>query len=441
MTLQVGRVTGLRPDPGWTRSGDTLTSSGVFQTTGPLKRDPAEIDVRRMQVQNLVDNPDEEFYPVRYAGDPSIDGYYRVLDSSVSALGPIRNGAGRWSITLERVHDSANPRQETAFMSGFRTPDPQFSPAITGARRFIATAPVDGTVDLDYPDGYVVRTIDSVDGPLVTLLNPTGLNSNSFAGSWRYSSTPEAHYQGGCLLEQKIGSTWWPVIGRQPVGRLTEWRISNGLVRFGTGPTVGATYIEGAYGTGLWDAPAEVCGGEGSSALATAGLAATTESLTSSTVTRAEVTILRNDPDAVVVAYDAPERFRRTFSLRRGAMCVEFVPQMTVGNLSTSNPLWRQAGLAFVDGRAFTSLAGATATNTGIESAAGANGRYVLIGGQNMRVSGSAVPVTWMFTTSVPTGLLGIGYRRIAGTNPPTELEVVHSLIGGVWAKTRLVVR
>jgi hypothetical protein len=425
MTLQVGRVTGLRPDPNWSRSGDTLTFSGTFKTD--QYRDPAEIDVRRMQVQNLADNPDEEFYPVLYAGDPSLNGHYRVLSSSVSALGPIRNGSGRWSITLQRHPDGRNARQEVATMYAVR--QNFWIPAVTTSTAILTATALDSSRDLSGSSGVTPNLYEWLTPDGAILVPWRGSVNSARREAVSFTTGPDTHYVGACLLEEKVGDKWYPVINRIPSRDLTLWRISNGLIRVGPSSTAPGRLVCEGWNGSTWD-QAVVSATDGTNPAAGGWVGTFDEN---DAVVNAEMTIARNDLDAIALHYDGPDSFRRTVSIRRGALCVELIHK---GQLA---PAWDPEGLQFVPTTTTVDLSNPDA---GIEQAAGTGGRFSLMGIRLMANSNASGLTVGTLGGSNDGKVYAIGYRRLVGGGDlPTQADVIASMLCPVWSKTRMVVR
>lgn len=411
MTLTVGRVTGLHPDRDWERDGDFITLSGVFDTA--VYRDEAEVDVRRMQVVNLANNPDEEFVPVRWASDPSIDGFYRVVDASVSALGPVRNGAGRWSLTLERSYNAANPRMETVYMAAVRANGLSITSTSSGALGAVPsiadTADIDTSNSQGSAGNFAIRAC--IGGNVLAARLST--LSAALRGSVLFSAGPGESAVGGCLVEQRIGSNWYPVVGRQPFGPLREWRISNGIVRLGTAPVAGPLSFElWRADTQTWNAVELVSTLFG---ISTAGASSV----------RANLSVIRNDDDAAVVRCDLGTS-AETFAIRRGVTFAEIdshsglLPDLGFSTPTASAPL-------------------ATAT-MGLRSGDINGDRFILA--SNQPVTNNVTTGTITRSGSGPgTYLVGAIYKGSAAAAPYTQAEVIADMFTAVWAKTRLVVR
>lgn len=406
MTLQVGRVTGLRPDPDWSRSGDTITWSGTFSGTAD------QVDVLRMQVVNLAGNPDEEFVPVLWSGDPSIDGYYRVLDSDVSSLGPVGNGSTRWSITVERLANTANPRMEIAYMRAPRANDHSITPGSFGTIAALPTDTDTSDVDLTFAVGNVIATRTCVGGS-VNLFRDT--ISAAARGAVLFSTEPDSYDIGGCLIEQKIGSDWYPVNGRQPVGRLLEWRISNGIIRLGTNANVAQLTFERWNGA-TWN---------------TVDLTGTR--LAGFGSTRHAMTIIRNDVDAVVVRCDSAGTSSapgyRMFTIRRGCLHADIVMahpgQLTFGFATTTastalspSTLGLRSTATQANGDAWF-LACTETCSSNLTTGTLTQG----INGPNL--------TTFIVGAAAPSG----------GSSPNRLSDVLDDVFTAAWAKTRLVVR
>lgn len=104
MSLTVGRVgidVPLETPAKWDQAGDRVSVAGQLIANSAIGA-----NVLRQQLAAYAVGDDEDVVPVTWVEDPTVDGYYRVLASSVSAR-PASLFAHLWDFTLEleRVAD------------------------------------------------------------------------------------------------------------------------------------------------------------------------------------------------------------------------------------------------------------------------------------------------------------------------------------------------
>lgn len=224
MRLQIGRLRGdlaLLNVKRWNRDGERVDIAG----STPLDR--AESLIVQERILGLVDNLDEEIVPVTFDANPAVDGYYRVLGARVE---PYRFPLGRfpWSMSLQRVSGFAAPLMETVIVGALRTN----TVGITTANA-VSSVGVPDAVSEFYDDtlgGATLFTRTAADGvvQLARTISP-------YSRRQRFSILPADYYKAAATFE--VGSTLRTVVGAQIGSELSNWRISNGLIRLSFAPT------------------------------------------------------------------------------------------------------------------------------------------------------------------------------------------------------------
>jgi hypothetical protein len=227
----------------WDVSGDEVKASGYIGNS-----DRSLIALARQQIIGLTPpESDERVVPVTFSSDATQDGYYRVVDTSVGMdAGRYTAKSLPWSASLVRVPHFQLPQVEVRSVGAVRgnvdsitvgstLPTVGFPGSLltlTGAQTSTANqyASNNGNVSVDYDAAYLDRLT-------------------------YYRVTPTNFYNGACAVEQKIGSTWYPIVGREVKAAATDVRVNNGLIRLGaytdgtanlSGIQMESTYASGA---------------------------------------------------------------------------------------------------------------------------------------------------------------------------------------------------
>ena len=365
MTLTVGRC--VLPDPSNVdASGDFLSLSGFFYSTATTAANrAAEAQARSAQLMGMVDNPDEDVFPLVWSSESMYDGFYAVEDASWSWLndGSSRAAVAAWSLTLRRTRS-----QHVASLSGVAAGSYRgtFPGSVTNVPVTIQSGATDSVDSFTGPDGFVVVRGEAT------------MATSSYSDSWTADVTVEGYYVGAVRLEALAAdSEWYDVVGTVFPRGSTQWRLSNGRVRFtcdlSTGVIAPAIYD---VTPGEWQDCAPITGnsfviGEAASPI---GNRATDE----------PPAIIRNDGSGVVLKAASHNLY-----LRPG---VDF---LEISYYSTTV----KRGLRFNSSTAATALPTA---NSGVyQSAADANGNYVTIGSTPIMTNN--VTNGRMYTTSAPT--------------------------------------
>jgi hypothetical protein len=234
----------------WDLDGDQVKASGYIGNT-----DRALLALARQQIVWLAPpETDEQGVPVTFSSDATQDGYYRVVDCSVPMdVGRYTAKSLPWSASLVRVPHFQRPQIQVfslgavrgnvdSFIAGNVTPTvgyPGSLLTVTGATSSVPTsyASNNGDVKIDSDAAYH---------------GTAGLES-------LYRVAPTAYYNGSVSVEQKIGGTWYPIVGREVKADAVDVRVNNGLIRLaaytdGTATSSGIQ-IESVYSSGtLWGA-------------------------------------------------------------------------------------------------------------------------------------------------------------------------------------------
>jgi hypothetical protein len=334
MSLQIGRCTITNDDiEAWPLSGDRVRFGGALIGT-----DLAHFQALRQQIIGLGDDQDEPIVPVIWTEDPAVNGFYRILNTTVE----LRQAAlvsfwGRYQVELERVGGWAAPMHEVNLLG-----DDRFNNigVATGGDAWIA---VPGTVT-EFYDGRTTPALfgnqmaarTTATGPVNFWWSLTNLTT-PINDVIRYVMPPADNYVGAATLEFGAGN--YPLVGRQVPATFTPWRMSNGLVRVTPSATAGAIDVAHYDGTG-WDTAKTYRFYSGNT------YGASAQQFLTSII---GVTVLRNDPAAVtlrlalsftdVAPFGGPDNWQTavTLTLRRGSRYVEggwsFAP-------SPGNLLW-----------------------------------------------------------------------------------------------------
>ena len=195
-------------------SGDLVTISGDLDCASY-----AELTVRRLQLNGLLDNPDEETFPATFVDMPELDGHYFVESVSVgSSPVMIMSPTVPYSVTLRRAADAHAPRAEISWQPITRSNQH----SLVGARRIVRRRDQPGWSGAGSP-GDVRTTWDGYSTYSV-------LGSDN-AGQW--SAPASSWYGAGCAIEIEAAGTWYPIHGRDidPSVTPSRIRITSGLVR------------------------------------------------------------------------------------------------------------------------------------------------------------------------------------------------------------------
>lgn len=422
MTLTVGRC--VLPDPSNVdASGDFLSLSGVYYSTATTAANrAAEAQARSAQLTGMVDNPDEDVFPLVWTSEAMYDGFYAVEDASWSWLndGSSRAAVAAWSLTLRRVTDGNAPLVEIAWTAIRRKNYHSIAPAAHYVRR-----------RRDQP-GWQSRGTGWTDAARPT---SDGFDLYAMSNSVNQTNTAahlgvaDEHYPAAASIEVKgADGTWYPWTGREVSAAAADVRVTNGVVRFGVTST-------GTVRHELWDG----------TAWDTFDFGVSVSPLSPSYYDCdlwSEPTILRNSLDTVVLRYDARPTSDADYETLAGSASV------TVTLLA--GELWAGLGVITPGINTYVTVAAATTTAStaitgGLRATSNnANGnRYVI-----------ACPTS--FTTGLADGSLSpaavananavqfmvaqsLGGSSATGRN--TEANIIQDYIATANVRTRIVAR
>jgi hypothetical protein len=294
MTLTIGRFTTAAPFD-YDESGDMLTINGDIMPTSDQVN---SMTAARVQLLGMVDG---DVLPVTSTEYSTLDGYYRV--SGVVQVTPLpvtlSNGTCYYSISLERVANGyARPALELVTIDTYRATG-SFNPGTSTAYVWLPTARTWAE--------SVVALSRTTDSGAVGPLTPAGASDC-------YGLAPSDHYDGAATIEFLLGSTWWPLQGKQvPSGAVDAVRIGNGLTRL-TWRSDGDIEID-AYASASW-------GSAGS--LGDFRMAATSNAYTTLITPASTPTVLRNDVEVCALRFPTTDTSNVgrsiDISIRRGEL-------------------------------------------------------------------------------------------------------------------------
>jgi hypothetical protein len=229
----------------WDVDGDLVRAQGYIENTS----DDLTALARQQLAGMSPPETDEQVVPVTFAEDPYQDGFYKVTAGAV-AMDVNRRTAHSlpWTASLVRVPHFQRPEIEVRSLGKVR---PNVDTITSGS-----TVPTVG-----FPGGLLTITGAQTSTPNQYASNngtvSVDYDATYFNRQTYYRVAPTAYYNGACTVEQKIGSTWYPVVGRQVKAAATDVRVNNGLLRLsaytdGTANLSGIQ-MESTYSSGtLW---------------------------------------------------------------------------------------------------------------------------------------------------------------------------------------------
>lgn len=189
--------------------------------------------------------------PVTWDDNQAVNGYYAVTGGSVTPIDDSVLLGWEYELDLQKLPGGhALPRIESILQGGYR---PNAHIANTARVSGAFTAGVDPVAEWHVPAGAIEiampsATMGSPDftATVYDTIRVMGFPSGQTTIVGRYAVAPVNYYQGGCLIETQVGSTWLPVVGTQlVVTDPTKLRISNGYMgaMFGTASDFGVTFF------------------------------------------------------------------------------------------------------------------------------------------------------------------------------------------------------
>lgn len=317
MSIKIGRAgrdatIPLNSPRRWSVNGTTVELDGAL--TGDTL---GELIILRAQVNGLIANRDEPVVPVTWAGDPSVDGFYRILDGGVQM--PARGlAAGKLDYRLRMEKVSTYPDIQSKMVgSAVRTNAHTIAKGST-----VPWWAVPDDAVMDYIPNASSATRATETGTVKVWYRTDGTVLYDRTNRWACAAAD--FYDGACRFEvTPDGTTWCALAGRTlPASHpVFGWRINNGLVRVSVTAGDGLVTVE-HYISGSW-------------------LVSKTYKLTVTTTPTTigsfrTVTVRRNAPECVTVTLGldqsngaVPAAVTVDLTLRRGALWVEGVMSRT----------------------------------------------------------------------------------------------------------------
>ena len=310
MTIAIGRAgrdSGLELNSPayWSVNGDDVDLGGALTATDSY----AKLVILRLQVAGLADNRDEPVVAVNWTGDPSVDGYYEVLDASVPM--PARGLAARKLDYRVRLRRLAVHPDISSVISGNAVRANSHGLLKAATVPWWAT-PADATMDHVTGASSATRVTDS--GSVKVQYTTDGTLLYNVVRRW--ACLPSDYYDGACRVEVTDGVSWYAAVGRPNILTVDSWRITNGLVRVSYGGGNGLLLVEHYVGS-AWS------------------VAKTYKLTYTSTPTTlgafSTVTVKDNRPECVTVRLGlerdstAPYQMNVDLTIRRGALWCEGV--------------------------------------------------------------------------------------------------------------------
>lgn len=422
MTLTIGRV-GLpagKGGDGYTlEDPHTVDRQSRQVTLQGLHTASTQTDLmwRAQQVLGLVRGDDDRVVPVSCSSEPSLNGFYRVLDAAVVHDRGTVHAAGylEWAVQLEELTAWRLPRIEYPTDYGLRVNS-------HGITAFDATVAVPGAMKM-YSAPFMSNLDTSrpvADGSAVVVVQGAGSTTPGASGTGKLVIPADEYYHGGCRVEANTeGATWRTAVGRMSFPAPGTLRLTNGLVR--------ATIVYGTAGTSdldvewwdgtQWDAATdfylEGVGTHGELAFYSAE-------------------ILRNTPERVVVRFSTEMSSISNgvvtvdFSLRRGSRWLSCLCEAATAPATG----WRAGFGASTASTAFAAGTGANAAVRRTTNNAGGN-REIITGPAATTLDAANGRVT---TGSTVQAMLMIGCEvggsaAVAANTAANQLEEAYGFV------------
>jgi hypothetical protein len=413
------------------QSGSIVTLSGDFWCDTY-----AELTARRFQLLGMVNNPDEDVFPL-FSTDGALEylnGFYRVLDASVGSTTTMSEAPTvPYTITLEAVGVTCVQEITTnAF---------QRHPSLTPTDFDIGAYLTDRHVLVGALQSFTSFTREWEGGVNATIIrgNPFTLPALPASLSLTYSRPPQSFYDGMCRVEiQGDDSAWYTLVGREvPPWAAGRWRITNGITRLRPAETIGNLVYE-VYASSGWEgyefSGVSYRGGtyhDDPLASATAG-----------TLRWVVPAIVENSPHRVSVSFDVvtpPFSFggRQTFTIRPGRNFAEYFHSLS-SNLGGTSGSARGLRMVPVTAGSTSGLTEAMQAN-----ADDANGNRFVFASYNI----SADTTNGRFFIDTTTGgffqpiMIGIVKNGSGAATNDTAVNVVLQWAPGVTQQSQVVIR
>lgn len=404
-------------------SGDVLSVGGDVVLAGSSRADAGR--AVRHQIVAMNDNEDEPFVAVQWSQDTTFNGFY-WLRSITCDMGQMHltDGLLAWQATLERVTGGQYSPLESICSWQLRTNNRSVT---SGTFSGVAVpqhglpssvwdyGPVSGTVSGAQSTISGSTTLGTGFGSIVTVTNVT-VPANGIYG---WSVVPTNYYYGACAVTNTVGAATGQLVLGRPADILTNWVVSNGMVRF---------YIENVNQTltvETWVGGAWVSVNATNYRFQSGG----------TTIGYQSMTVLRNSPECVIV------RLSHNVSSTKLRIYVDLMllraSQMVYGYISTpttsSNwPTSATMGIQTTASVAATAITGGFRATTADASGS----RFVLVTGAPACTDTVATGRT---VTSASTNSLSFGIT--SGTSTTLAQNNAYELFAQRSEVTRVVAR
>jgi hypothetical protein len=407
MTVTIGRAVLDDAVSNVQQQGDLLSFDVTITnaTTGGLVSSGQAV---RQQLLGMMNNEDEDVFPVLSTDDPSWDGYYRVQSINVEPF-PVflSSGAMRASFALQRVGGGyANPAIENYVVSRVATnahgiTSPTYALAISHPRG-PASIQLDRT---GLPDATFLRQPIGIWGEINNYYD-TGSNFEGYSIAY---SDPSEYYTNDCRIQYSGGGV---TVGRQfpPIAINETWSMSNGFIW--ALPSGADNEID----VGVWDPVAmsvETFAVRAGTISAGSFTASTTHSIVGASVAPI---VLRNSPETISLRVtNGVGEPTFTFTMWRGSMIL----QVTVDTPTAAN-----VALGIAPTAAGTNITGGVRTT----SNNGSGNRFVIL--NRAAVTTSTTHTAAAATTATTRSVFGIAVQRggSSATNPWQDSDLLQQL-------------
>lgn len=184
--------------------------------------------VLRQQLGGLVDSPDEDFVPVTWADQPEVNGYYRVISTSVSSFADGSfDGIYLFTCELEKVQGFAAPLIETICLGKTRSlPSGGWGPWVSRRATGIPFS-AQGYAEYRTDTGELLQN-----WPSATREGESGkvdiYSITADSVIQQYYVPASKYYEAAATV--LVGAPLRVAVGRQVSNDSRSWKLSNGLI-------------------------------------------------------------------------------------------------------------------------------------------------------------------------------------------------------------------
>lgn len=364
-------------------SGANANVQGYIENT-----DRTLIALARQQLNGLSEEEsDERVVPVTFASDSSLDGFYEVNSAAVEMdVGRYAAKSLPWSAQLTRVPNFRRPDIYLRSFGDVRDNVDSYTTVNTSP-----TVAFPGDVSAMTLPTTSPTSMDTAFGLVAVSTHADFYNAIS-----GYKVGASDFYDGACRVEQKIGSTWYPIVGRQHHAAATDLRVNNGLLRIAgvDNTTSSGLSFESFVSGSTWGPTKTVNFRRSGATLVPSG--------------PESVQVLRNTPEAVVIRFVFPAN---TGSVRTWlTVDVRLKRGHRVADVTMTAPYAVNWQLRFADAM--------SSTTGGYQASANdANSqRHVVFVRTATTLTGSNLDVQYTGTSTGPV-VFGLGVRETGGAS------------------------